>query len=109
MIPLWAVTPGKEIHIYVSFLNGSGSECANKSASMFENVPSVNNKSHLNNATTNSYSCLIDFIDGLPKSNGFNSVLVLVIRLIKYAHFITLRHLFTTFTIVTLLVKEVVK
>ena len=51
----------------------------------------------------------MDFIIGLPKSQGFEVILVVVDRLSKYAYFIMLKHPFTTKTMAKIFVKEVVR
>ncbi|KAL4583237.1 hypothetical protein LXL04_007805 [Taraxacum kok-saghyz] len=51
----------------------------------------------------------IDFIVGLPKSKGYDTILVVVDRLSKYSHFILLKHPYSARTIADLFVKEVIR
>lgn len=51
----------------------------------------------------------MDFIEGLPNSNGKNTILVVVDRLSKSAHFLALSHPFTAKTIAEKFVEGVVK
>ena len=51
----------------------------------------------------------MDFIEGLPKSNGKDVILVVVDRLTKYAHFISLSHPYTVASIISLLTDTVFK
>jgi hypothetical protein len=51
----------------------------------------------------------MDFIEGLAKSEGYNSILVVVDRFSKYAHFIPLKHPFTTPQVALVFLDEVVR
>ncbi|GJV18918.1 transposon ty3-G gag-pol polyprotein [Tanacetum coccineum] len=51
----------------------------------------------------------MDFIEGLPPSNGFTTIMVVVDRLSKYAHFVLIRHPFTAATIAKEFMSHIVK
>lgn len=51
----------------------------------------------------------MDFIEGLPKVEGFSVILVVVDRFTKYAHFIPIKHPFTARTIAQAMFDNVIK
>jgi hypothetical protein len=51
----------------------------------------------------------MDFIEGLPKSEGCDTILVVVDKYSKYAHFFALRHPFSTATVAQMFLDNVVK
>lgn len=51
----------------------------------------------------------IDFINGLPRSRGFEAILVVVDRLTKYCHFVPLKHPYIAKALAEILVREVVQ
>ncbi|KAL4565288.1 hypothetical protein LXL04_029376 [Taraxacum kok-saghyz] len=51
----------------------------------------------------------LDFNLGLPKSKGYDAILVVVDRLSKYSHFLLLKHPYTAKSVAELFVKEIVR
>lgn len=51
----------------------------------------------------------MDFIEGLPNSNGYSVIMVVVDRLSKYAHFIPIKHPYTAVTVAKAFVTNVVR
>lgn len=51
----------------------------------------------------------MDFVEGLPKSEWYERILVVVDCLSKYGHFIPLRHPFTVASFVVVFAKEIVR
>ncbi|CAJ2652361.1 unnamed protein product [Trifolium pratense] len=51
----------------------------------------------------------MDFITNLPRSKGYEAILVIVDRLSKYAHFTPLKHPYTARSIAEVFVREVVR
>lgn len=51
----------------------------------------------------------MDFVDGLPKAMGVDTILVVVDRLTKKAHFLTLAHPYTAKEVAVVFMKEIVK
>jgi hypothetical protein len=51
----------------------------------------------------------MDFIEGLPKSDGYSVILVVIDRLTKYAHFLPLKHPYIATTIEQVFMDSVVK
>lgn len=51
----------------------------------------------------------MDFIEGLPKSNGYDVILVVVDRFTKYAHFLPLKHPYTAMSVAQSLLQHVIK
>lgn len=51
----------------------------------------------------------MDFITGLPKSKGYEVILVIVERLSKYCHFLPLKHLYNSRSIFKVFTKEGVR
>lgn len=51
----------------------------------------------------------MDFVEGLPVSEGSNAILVVVDRFTKCSHFLPLKHPFTAQTVAKLMLDSVIK
>jgi len=51
----------------------------------------------------------MDFIDGLPSSQGHDTIMVVVDRLSKYAHFVPLKHPYTALSVAKAFVANIVR
>jgi hypothetical protein len=51
----------------------------------------------------------MDFIEKLPKSEGYDTILVVVDRFTKYAHFFPLKHPFTPQGVAQIMIDSIVK
>lgn len=51
----------------------------------------------------------MDLVIGLPRAESFDSVLVVVDRLSKYAHFIPLKHPYSAASIAQIFIREIVR
>lgn len=51
----------------------------------------------------------MDFVEHLPKSEGNDTIMVVVNRLSKYGHFILLKHPFNAHSVAALIIKEIVR
>ena len=49
----------------------------------------------------------LDFVESLPKSHGFDVIMVVVDRLTKYVHFMPLSHPYTAAKVDAVLIKEI--
>ena len=51
----------------------------------------------------------MDFMEGLPKSEGYEVIMVVVDRLTKYAHFLVVKHPYTAAGVARIFLDTVVK
>ena len=50
----------------------------------------------------------MDFVVGLPRSLGYNTMMVVVARLTKYSHFVALKHPFAATEVAMTFIQEII-
>lgn len=51
----------------------------------------------------------MDFVDGLPRSAGFNCIMVVVDKFSRYAHFVHLSHPYTALSVANAYMQNIFK
>lgn len=78
--------------------------CQRNKNSLLESSGSVTSPTH---STAVWEDISMDFVEGLPKSKGVDTILVVVDRLSKYSHFLSLKHHFTAVSVADVFIKVV--
>ena len=92
-----------------AFIDELVNQCPVCQLSKTERVPYPGLLQPLNIPKSKWSEISMDFVEGLPKSHGFDVILVIVDRLTKYAHFIPMSHPYTVHKVATLFTNNIFK